>query len=49
MGKKILKNAVILRKVKPLNKKLKFYDAWISGRKSYQEGERLKIKVFEFK
>ena len=36
-----------LRKVLPLQKKLKFYDAWISGRKSYQEGERKKIKVFE--
>ncbi len=36
-----------IRKVLPLQKKLKLFDAWISGRKSYQDGERKKIKAFE--
>ena len=36
-----------LRKVKPLNKFLKKYNAWISGRKSYQGGERLDLQSFE--
>ena len=37
-----------IRKVKPLNKLLKKYDAWISGRKAYQGGERKEIKPFEY-
>ena len=37
-----------LRKVKPLNNFLKGYAAWISGRKSYQGGERLDLQPFEF-
>ena len=37
-----------LRKVKPLNKFLKKYNAWISGRKSYQGGERFDVQPFEF-
>ena len=36
-----------LRKVKPLNKFLKKYNAWISGRKSYQGGERFDVQPFE--
>ena len=37
-----------LRKVKPLNKFLKKYNAWMSGRKSYQGGERFEVQPFEF-
>ncbi len=37
-----------LRKVLPLQKELAKYKAWISGRKAYHEGERKKLKVFEF-
>ncbi|MEC8265226.1 MAG: phosphoadenylyl-sulfate reductase [Pseudomonadota bacterium] len=37
-----------LRKVRPLDKALKNYDAWISGRKTYQGGERIDIEPFEF-
>ena len=36
-----------IRKVLPLQKELKNYDAWVSGRKSYHEGERKKLKFFE--
>ena len=36
-----------LRKVKPLEKSLKIYDAWISGRKSYHKGKRENLKPFE--
>ena len=35
-----------IRKVKPLNTALQEYDAWISGRKSYHNGERTEIKFF---
>ena len=45
---KMLKNVCELRKVKPLNSFLKKYDAWISGRKSYQGGERIDVEPFEF-
>ncbi|MFL2660804.1 MAG: phosphoadenylyl-sulfate reductase [Alphaproteobacteria bacterium] len=36
-----------IRKVQPLNKVLKGYNAWISGRKSYHNGERKGVKFFE--
>ncbi len=36
-----------IRKVIPLHEELKDYEAWISGRKSYHEGERKGIKFFE--
>ncbi len=36
-----------IRKVLPLQKVLKRYKAWISGRKSYHEGERKSLKFFE--
>ena len=38
-----------LRKVKPLQKELKYYDSWISGRKSYHLGLRVNLKPFEIK
>ena len=37
-----------IRKVLPLQKELTKYDAWVSGRKSYHEGERKSLKFFEF-
>jgi len=37
-----------IRKVLPLQKELKNYDAWVSGRKSYHEGERKNLKFFEY-
>ena len=37
-----------IRKVLPLQKELKNYDAWISGRKSYHEGERKNLEFFEY-
>ena len=37
-----------IRKVLPLQKELKKYDAWVSGRKSYHEGERTNLKFFEY-
>ena len=37
-----------LRKVIPLELKLKEFNAWISGRKSYHQGERSELKAFEF-
>ena len=37
-----------IRKVLPLQKELKKYDAWVSGRKSYHEGERKNLKFFEY-
>ena len=37
-----------IRKVLPLKKELKFFDAWISGRKSYQSSERRALNVVEF-
>ncbi|MAZ46566.1 MAG: phosphoadenylyl-sulfate reductase [Rickettsiales bacterium] len=36
-----------IRKVKPLDKILKNYSSWISGRKSYHQGERINLKPFE--
>jgi phosphoadenosine phosphosulfate reductase len=36
-----------IRKVKPLDKILKNYSSWISGRKAYQQGERVNLKPFE--
>ena len=36
-----------IRKVKPLDKILKNYSSWISGRKSYHQGERSDLKPFE--
>ena len=36
-----------IRKVLPLEKKLKNFDAWVSGRKAYQKGEREFLKIFE--
>lgn len=36
-----------IRKVKPLNLELQQYDAWISGRKSYHNGERAGIEFFQ--
>jgi len=37
-----------IRKVLPLQRELKKYDAWISGRKSYHEGERKSLEFFEY-
>ncbi len=37
-----------IRKVLPLQKELKKYDAWVSGRKSYHEGERKNLNFFEY-
>ena len=37
-----------IRKVLPLQKELKKYDAWVSGRKSYHAGERTNLKFFEY-
>jgi len=36
-----------LRKTEPLQKALKGVDAWISGRKRYQGGERVALEMFE--
>ncbi len=36
-----------IRKVLPLQKILKNFDAWISGRKSYQVGDRKELDFFE--
>jgi phosphoadenosine phosphosulfate reductase len=36
-----------IRKVKPLDKILKNYSSWISGRKSYHQGLRMNLKPFE--
>ena len=36
-----------IRKVKPLDKILKNYSSWISGRKSYHRGLRMDLKPFE--
>ena len=36
-----------IRKVKPLDKTLKNYSSWISGRKSYHQGLRINLKPFE--
>ena len=36
-----------IRKVIPLKKELRNYQAWISGRKSYHKGERKFLKIFE--
>ncbi len=36
-----------LRKVVPLEKALASYDSWISGRKSYQDGLRKPLQLFE--
>ena len=36
-----------IRKVKPLDNILKNYSSWISGRKSYHQGERIDLKPFE--
>ena len=36
-----------IRKVIPLNSELKNYDAWVSGRKNYHQGERKNLKPFE--
>lgn len=36
-----------IRKVQPLNRVLKGYNAWISGRKSYHNGERKGVQFFE--
>ncbi len=36
-----------IRKVKPLDKILKNYSSWISGRKSYHQGLRTNLKPFE--
>ena len=37
-----------IRKVLPLQKELQKYDAWVSGRKSYHEGERKNLEFFEY-
>ena len=37
-----------IRKVLPLQKELVKYDAWVSGRKSYHEGERKNLEFFEY-
>ena len=47
LWKKDFEKCCDLRKVKPLDKVLKNYDAWISGRKSYQGGERKDLRPFE--
>ena len=36
-----------LRKVLPLNRALEGFDAWITGRKSYQSQDRAKLPVYE--
>ena len=36
-----------IRKVNPLDKILKKYNSWISGRKSYHQGQRINLKPFE--
>ena len=36
-----------LRKTQPLNKALKAFDAWITGRKRYQGGQRAQLPLFE--
>ena len=36
-----------IRKVKPLDKILKNFRSWISGRKSYHQGERIDLRPFE--
>ena len=36
-----------IRKVQPLDKILKNYSSWISGRKAYHQGERINLKPFE--
>ena len=36
-----------IRKVQPLDKILKNYSSWISGRKAYHQGERIDLKPFE--
>ncbi len=36
-----------IRKVKPLDTILKNFSSWISGRKSYHQGERIDLKPFE--
>ena len=36
-----------IRKVNPLDKILENYSSWISGRKSYHQGERIDLKPFE--
>jgi len=36
-----------IRKVKPLDKALKNYSSWISGRKSYHQGQRIDLNPFE--
>ena len=36
-----------IRKVKPLDRILTNYSSWISGRKSYHQGERIDLKPFE--
>ncbi len=36
-----------IRKVKPLQKELKKYKAWISGRKAFHLGDRKDLRVFE--
>jgi len=36
-----------LRKVRPLNTALADFDAWITGRKAFHGGERLRLPVFE--
>lgn len=38
-----------LRKVRPLNKALSNYGAWITGRKQFHGGARMALPVFEFK
>ena len=37
-----------LRKVRPLEPALKGFDAWITGRKRFHGGERMRLPVFEF-
>ena len=37
-----------LRKVRPLEPALEGFDAWITGRKRFHGGERMKLPVFEF-
>lgn len=37
-----------IRKINPLHKKLEKFDAWISGRKAYQSGERAEKNFLEF-
>ena len=36
-----------IRKVIPLDSELKNYDAWVSGRKNYHQGERKNLKPYE--